>query len=148
MSEILVDNLKGKTTANTMTVLAGHATDSTTTTNLEQGLAKGWCNFEQDSSHTIRDSLNISSLNDDGSGQTDTNYTSNFNNDDYVAGGHAGRQTLTSSTAYWLFPTSKGTIVYSTSSTSWTGGYSISTSSGLQELDLALALCTVHGELA
>ena len=113
-----------------------------------EGSAKGWCNFEQASSHTIRDSLNISSLNDDGAGQTDTNYTSNFANDDYVAGGHSGRQTLTSSTAYWLFPTSKGTIVYSTSSTSWTGGYSISTSSGLQELDLALALCTIHGELA
>ena len=115
---------------------------------ITDGSAKGWCNFEQASSHTIRDSLNISSLNDDGSGQTDTNYTSNFANDDYVAGGHSGRQTLTSSTAYWLFPTSKGTIVYSTSSTSWTGGYSISTSSGLQELDLALALCTIHGELA
>lgn len=114
----------------------------------KQSAAKAWCNFEQASSHTIRDSFNISSLNDDGSGQTDTNYTNSFTNDDYVAGGHGGRQTLISSTAYWLFPTSKGTIVYSTSSTSWTGGYSISTSSGLQELDLALALCTIHGDLA
>ena len=136
-SELRVDTLKDASGNN-----------SIATSFVAEGSAKGWCNFEQASSHTIRDSLNISSLNDDGSGQTDTNYTSNFANDDYVAGGHSGRQTLTSSTAYWLFPTSKGTIVYSTSSTSWTGGYSISTSSGLQELDLALALCTIHGELA
>ena len=136
-SELRVDTLKDASGNNSISL-----------SYVAEGSAKGWCNFEQASSHTIRDSLNISSLNDDGSGQTDTNYTSNFANDDYVAGGHSGRQTLTSSTAYWLFPTSKGTIVYSTSSTSWTGGYSISTSSGLQELDLALALCTIHGELA
>ena len=136
-SELRVDTLKDASGNN-----------SIVTSFVAEGSAKGWCNFEQASSHTIRDSLNISSLNDDGSGQTDTNYTINFDNDDYVEGGHYGRQTLTSSTAYWLFPTSKGTIVYSTSSTSWTGGYSISTSSGLQELDLALALCTIHGELA
>ena len=131
---------------NVDTIAAKNGTSPVTLT--RQDAAKAWCNFEQASSHTIRDSVNISSLNDDGSGLTDTNYTNSFANDDYVAGGHGGRQTLTSSTAYWLFPTSKGTIVYSTSSTSWTGGYSISTSSGLQQLDLALALCTIHGELA
>ena len=114
-----------------------------------QDAAKGWCNFEQASSHTIRDSLNISSLNDDGSGLTDTNYTNNFNNDDYVAGGHSGRYSSTADTAYWLFPTaSGGTIVYSTSSTSWTGGYSSGSSSALSPLDMFLALCTIHGDLA
>ena len=68
-------------------------------------------------------------------------------NDDYVAAGHSGRQAATSTTAYWLFPTSS-TVVYSTSATSWQGGYSISTSSGMGILDLFLALCTIHGELA
>jgi len=118
------------------------------TTSVQQGLAKGWCNFEQSSSHTVRDSLNIASLSDTGSGQTTTNYTSSFANDDYVGAGHTGRFSASSSTAYWLFPTSKGTIVYSTSATSWTGGYSEGTSSNLQELDLYLALCTIHGDLA
>ena len=114
-----------------------------------QDASKGWCNFQQSSSHTIRDSVNISSLNDDGAGLTDTNYTNNFANDDYVAGGHGGRQSSTSVTAYWLFPTADGgTIVYSTSSTSWTGGYSNGSSSDLGPFDMDLALCTIHGELA
>ena len=149
MSTLISDNIKGRGDAKVVNTFAGHATDSTTTTNLEQGLAKGWCNFQQSSSHTIRDSLNISSLNDDGSGLTDTNYTNNFNNDDYVAGGHSGRQSSTSVTAYWLFPTADGgTIVYSTSSTSWTGGYSNGTSSDLGPFDMDLALCIIHGDLA
>ena len=113
----------------------------------KQHAAKGWCNFQQSSSHTIRDSFNISSLTDVGYGLTNTNYTNNFANDDYVAAGHSGRQAATSTTAYWLFPTSS-TVVYSTSATSWQGGYSISTSSGMGILDLFLALCTIHGELA
>ena len=147
MASILkVDAMQGVTAAGDITITSegGAATQS-----LQQGLAKAWCNFEQAATHTVRDSLNISSLNDDGSGLTDTNYASSFSNDDYVAGGHAGRFSSTSTTAYWLFPTAKGgTIVYSTSSTSWTGGYSIGTSSDLQELDLYLALCTIHGDLA
>jgi hypothetical protein len=113
----------------------------------KQSAAKAWCNFEQSTSHTVRDSLNISSLTDVGNGLTNTNYTNSFGNDDYVAAGHAGRQAATSTTAYWLFPTSS-TVVYSTSATSWQGGYSIDTSSGMGVLDLFLALCTIHGDLA
>jgi hypothetical protein len=115
----------------------------------KQSAAKAWANFEQAASHTVRDSLNISSLNDDGFGLTDTNYISSFGNSDYVAGGHAGRQGASAVTAYWLFPTANGgTIVYSTSSTSWTGGYSPGPSSDLTPYDLYLALCTIHGDLA
>ena len=61
MSTLRVDNLKGKTTANTMTVLAGHATDSTTTTNLEQGLLKMWVN-SGGQTVSIQDSFNVASL--------------------------------------------------------------------------------------
>jgi hypothetical protein len=138
--------MAGKIIADTLE----HSTAGSIATNyVVDGSAKAWCNFEQAATHTVRDSLNISSLNDDGSGLTDTNYTSSFGNSDYVAGGHAGRQAVSAVTAYWLFPTADGgTIVYSTSSTSWTGGYSIGTSSDLQEFDLYLALCTVHGDLA
>ena len=146
MASILkVDTLTGVTTAGSISVTGE---GNSTTTNLQQGLAKAWCNFEQSSSHTVRDSLNVASLSDTGSGQTTTNYTNNFANDDYVGAGHSARYGATSSTAYWLWPTSKGTVVYSTSATSWTGGYSLGTSSDLQELDVYLALCTIHGDLA
>ena len=145
MASILkVDALTGVTTAGSISVTGE---GNSTTTNLQQGLAKAWCNFEQSTSHTVRDSLNISSLTDVGNGLTNTNYTNSFGNDDYVAAGHAGRQAATSATAYWLFPTSS-TVVYSTSATSWQGGYSIDTSSGMGVLDLFLALCTIYGDLA
>ena len=145
MASILkVDALTGVTTAGSISVTGE---GNSTTTNLQQGLAKAWCNFEQASSHSVRDSLNISSLTDVGNGLTNTNYVSSFSNDDYVAAGHAGRQAATSATAYWLFPTSS-TVVYSTSATSWQGGYSIDTSSGMGVLDLFLALCTIYGDLA
>ena len=143
-SELKVDKITGVSTAGSIDVTGE---GNSTTTNLQQGLAKAWCNFEQDSSHTVRDSLNISSLDDSGYGLTDTNYTNNFANDDYVAAGHAGRQGASTTTAYWLFPTSS-TVIYSTSATSWQGGYSIGTSSSMGVLDLFLALCTTHGDLA
>ena len=83
MSTLRVDNLKGKTTANTMTVLAGHATDSTTTTNLEQGLAKCSIKFDGASATAAEDSagvsysFNVSSLVDVSTGK----YKININND-------------------------------------------------------------------
>ena len=85
MSTFIVDNIKGKTTANTMTVLAGHATDSTTTTNLEQGLTKSWIHLDASSgTPTAQDSLNVSSLTDTAVGQHTININNDFNNADYA----------------------------------------------------------------
>jgi len=78
MSTLRVDNLKGKTTANTMTVLAGHATDSTTTVNLEQGLVKAFVFFQNHSSNAINHSLNMSSMVDGGVGLASFTYTNAF----------------------------------------------------------------------
>ena len=144
-SQLKVDSITGVTTAGSVSVQG----EGSATTNLQQGLAKGWCNFEQASTHSIRDSLNIASLTDNGTGETDTSYTNNYANANYVAGGHSGRQGNTSESAYWIFPTEKGGDKhYSTSQVSWVGGYSISTSSGLQQVDMYLCLCTIHGDLA
>ena len=85
MSEIRVDKISGKTTANTMTVLAGHATDSTTTTNLEQGLTKCWIHLDASSgTPTAQDSLNVSSLTDTAVGQHTVNINNDFNNANYA----------------------------------------------------------------
>ena len=73
MSEILVDTLTGKTTANDITVTVG----ASVTQSLEQGLAKGWCSFNgQDATPTFHDSLNGSSITDNGTGT----YTMNLSN--------------------------------------------------------------------
>jgi len=75
MSEIKVDTLTGKTTANDITVTVG----ATATMSLEQGLAKAWGHFEG-SDATLDDSLNTASLTDGGSGNFSPQYTSNMSN--------------------------------------------------------------------
>jgi len=111
------------------------------------GSAKGWINYKQAATFVINDSFNISSVNDDGAGLGDTNYTNNFGNANYAAVGGSGRDQLTSSAAYWTFPTRGSNSIYSTSSTSWTSGYNAS-SDTLTATDLVLNLITIHGDLA
>ena len=121
--------------------------EGTATINLQQGLAKGWINYTQAATFVTNDSFNISSVNDDGAGLADTNYTNNFGNANYVASGASGRVNLTGSDAYWTFPTRGSSSVYSTSSTSWTSGYN-PTSDGLTAADCVLNICTFHGDSA
>ena len=80
MSEILVDNLTGKTTANDITVTVG----SSATMSLEQGLAKCWGNWRH-ATNTYSDSFGISSGVDDGTGDYTHNFTNNTTNSDYVS---------------------------------------------------------------
>ena len=47
------------------------------------GSAKAWVNFNGTGTVAARDSLNISSLNDDGVGLHDTNFTNSFGNTNY-----------------------------------------------------------------
>ena len=78
MSEIKVDNLTGKTSANDITVTVG----ATATQSLEQGLAKCWGKFSTGFT-SVEDSLNISSLDDDGTGNGGANFSSAFSNANY-----------------------------------------------------------------
>ena len=73
MSEIKVDTLTGKTTANDITVTVG----ATATMSLEQGLTKAWVTYT-DVSWTIGDSLNCSSATDVATADFATNFSSNF----------------------------------------------------------------------
>ena len=143
-SELKVDKFTGVTTAGSILVTGE---GNSTTTNLQQGLCKAWINYKQAATFVTNDSFNISSVNDDGTGLGDTNYTNSFNNANYAAVGGSGRDQLTSSAAYWTFPTRGASSVYSTSSTSWTSGYNPS-SDGLTAADLVLNLVATHGDLA
>ena len=75
MSEIKVDNLTGKTSAGDITVTSegGAATQS-----LQQGLAKAWVNWNAIGTVAIRDSINVSSIDDNSAGQFDVNYSNIF----------------------------------------------------------------------
>jgi len=74
MSEILVNKLTGTSTAGSILVTGE---GNSTTTNLQQGLAKAWLNMNGTGTVAIRDSLNTSSITDNSTG----NYTQNINND-------------------------------------------------------------------
>ena len=56
----------------------------TTTTNLQQGLAKMWIQFDGTGSISTKDSLNRGGLTDNGTGDYTVTYTNNMANDDYA----------------------------------------------------------------
>ena len=81
MSEIKVDTLTGKTTANDITVTVG----ATATMSLEQGLAKAWCAIDCDT--TVSDSLNIASTTDNGNGDNTYTFSNAMGNATFAVSG-------------------------------------------------------------
>ena len=85
---IKTDKLTGKTTAGSILVTGE---GNSTTTNLQQGLAKVWFLLEGDiSTPVFRDSLNGSSVTDNGTGDYTANFTNNLNSSDNVLTTDAG----------------------------------------------------------
>ena len=78
MSEIITDKLTGKTTAKTVTVTVG----ATATQSLETGLVKAFVHFDQ-SDQSADSSMNISSITDNGTGQSLPQFTNTFSNSEY-----------------------------------------------------------------
>ena len=75
-SQLKVDTLTGVTTAGSISVTGE---GNSTTTNLQQGLAKGWLNYQQNTP-AVRDSLNISGVTDTATGRYAVAYTNNMSN--------------------------------------------------------------------
>ena len=91
MSNLLVQNIKHTNNTTAMTVDSSgqvnvRGESSATTTNLQQGLCKAWFLFAGNTP-AITDSFNISSLDDDGTGQYGLHYTSNFATANHTLGG-------------------------------------------------------------
>jgi len=135
MSEIKVDTLTGKTTAGDITVTSegGAATQS-----LQQGLAKVWVNFNGTGTIAARDSLNVTSLTDFGTGEHAPNYTNALNNGNYSVhlstGDPAGGATLADQYLYALNTTYVRALV-----TNWSSG---------SAQDMPLETISIHGDLA
>ena len=85
---VATDTIKGNTSAGSISVVGE---GGSTTTNLQQGLCKAWGQATQDGGNTLRDSFNMSSMDDIGTGIIDYNFTNNMANDDF-AGGSLGRK--------------------------------------------------------
>ena len=80
MASILkVDTLTGVTTAGSIAVTGE---GNSTTTNLQQGLVKAWINKPANGAR-INDSFNVSSLDDDGSGDFGVHYANDFSSTNY-----------------------------------------------------------------
>ena len=80
MSTIKTNTLTGTTSAGSI-VVTGEG--GSTTTNLQQGLAKAWIDAP-DGLASINDSYNISSLDDDGTGNGGLNFTTNMSSSNYA----------------------------------------------------------------
>jgi len=87
-SQLKVDTITGVTTAGSI-VVTGEG--NSTTTNLQQGLAKAWVAFDGTGTIAIKDSNNFASISDDGTGDYKSNLTSalsNANGSATSGGGH------------------------------------------------------------
>ena len=84
MSEIKVDKISGKTSANAITVTGENGS---TQTSLQQGLAKAWINFDGASTGSVGDydrgSLNCAVILDNGTGDYRIGFTNNMANVNY-----------------------------------------------------------------
>ena len=77
-STLKINTLTGVTTAGSIAVTGE---GNSTTTNLQQGLAKVWVTFDGTASGaTIRDSFNVASTDDDGTGEYGVNFTASMGN--------------------------------------------------------------------
>ena len=81
-SKLVLDNLAGRTTAGSITIVGE---GNSTTTNLQQGLAKSW-NSASNAAVTS-DSLNQSSSSDNGTGDYTYVFTNAMSNTGYCADG-------------------------------------------------------------
>ena len=85
-SLLKVDSLTGVTTAGSISVTGE---GNSTTTNLQQGLAKSWANFNGEGTAAILDSMNTASLTDSGTGTFSITFTNAMGNVYYVFTGLA-----------------------------------------------------------
>lgn len=82
MSTVKVNTLTGVGTAGSIAVTGE---GNSTTTNLQQGLAKSWVDFITITSTSSRDSFNVSGLADNGPGNTTISFTSNMGSANFAA---------------------------------------------------------------
>ena len=81
-SEIAIDKLKGASSASSISVVAEGGTN---TTNLQQGLIKVWINFDGTGTPAARDSFNVGSITDNGTGSYDIVFTNAMSSANYTS---------------------------------------------------------------
>jgi hypothetical protein len=140
MASILkVNTLTGASTAGSIAVTGE---GNSTTTNLQQGLAKVWNHFNGTGTIAIQDSFNVTSLTDHGTGGYTTTIANDFANANYVMNG--GGVSSTDGRTFVNSPKTDGDIAVGSIRTvcSEQGG------SGNDTVDSSNVLQTMFGDLA
>ena len=140
MSEILVNKLTGTSTAGSILVTGE---GNSTTTNLQQGLAKAWLNYSG-SGTTFRDSFNMASATDNGTGDYTHAFTSNMGNVNYAIGTYAA----SSQTSTDLANRITGGSIKAAASHRQRYGYINATNGGIAAYDAVAADILFNGDLA
>jgi len=131
-SELKVDKFTGVTTAGSILVTGE---GNSTTTNLQQGLAKAWLNLDGTGTIAISDSFNTTSVTDTGTGDFDPQFTNSMNNAVYSGVG----STASGSGAY-------STVAIQSLTTS---DYRLLVSDGVtSQEDTDPVMTQIHGDLA
>ena len=100
MSTVILDTITGKSTATTITigstpVVSASANSMTirgegsNQTSIQQGLNKSWFNFDGKSTVSIRDSFNVASMTDRGTGLYTQTFTTAMGNANFAGTGSA-----------------------------------------------------------
>jgi hypothetical protein len=101
MSTLVIDTIQGKTTAGSINVRG----EGSNNTNLQQGLAKGWSEWNGTGTIAINDSFNFSSLTDGGTGDCTVTMATSMSSINYaVIGSNIG----STSSYYNSFVASRG----------------------------------------
>ena len=140
MSTLKTNTLTGTTSAGSILVTGE---GGSTTTNLQQGLAKHWVNFEGDGTVAVSDSLNNASITDNATGRYTLANTNNFNNATYAYSG-GGTHDIGSYNVYLLIDhDTNGGLATSSTNVNSTSPASDGTST-----DAELLSFSNHGDLA
>jgi hypothetical protein len=137
MATLKTNTLTGTSTAGSIAVTGE---GNSTTTNLQQGLAKVWGSVTVSA---VSDSLNVSGLTDNDTGDFTFAYTNNMASQNYTTQ-HQPQDVA----ALYLIPYIPATANVATSSLRIYYGYSSNNTGGITRADHDLANFSHHGDLA
>ena len=150
-SEIAIDKLKGVTAAGSMLVVGE---GGSTTTNLQQGLAKHWVNYDS-SDQATRGSFNQASITDNATGDYTSSYTNNLSGaEDKCISVNVwntvdeGSSLNSNSTRSGATADQAGDTAQSTSSINWMSYFGAAAEANGGNNDHDGNYCMTHGDLA
>jgi hypothetical protein len=141
-SVLKLNTLTGASTAGSISVTGE---GNSTTTNLQQGLAKAWNVYSNSSGVASTDSLNVSGMTDHGTGDNTTSYTNSFSAAKaYTFGGFSSHSSDVTNTIYTV--QGKEDDSMAAGSTRYVNLYN--SASACAVADYAILSVVSHGDLA